>query len=59
MPPERELSEDFNEDVAQVRMPSQYRRLEGRQAPTTWRHGEAAMLVFIGPWRVFAFLRIF
>jgi hypothetical protein len=55
MPPERELSEDFNEGVAQMRMLPQYRRLGGRQAPASWRHGEAAMLLLIGRGRVFAF----
>jgi hypothetical protein len=29
-------------------MLSQYWRLDGRQAPASWRHGEAAMLLFIG-----------
>jgi hypothetical protein len=59
MPPERELSEDFNEDVAQMRMLPQYRRLGGRQAPASWRHGEAAMPLFIGRGARLRFLRIF
>jgi len=31
----------FLRDVSQIRTPSQHRRLEGRQAPTTCRHGTA------------------